>query len=717
MAKKEKENRKLSPFYCHGVDLSAREGKNRMGDCPFCGKEKHFSVDPESGQWVCAVCGERGNIVTFLEKKMEEYQAAVTEDDLRQLAKHREMPVDALRCLELGFDGSEWMIAVRSHTGRVQDIRRYDPAKKLMRSTAGCDLGLLGMELLAKAVKGTIVWLCEGEWDAAALRYLLKRCGRGHELVVALPGANVFKKEWVTEGRFSGMDLRLMFDADQAGDDGSERAAEMLKGIPKKLQYLCWPESRPKGWDVRDHVKGGLKGRVHHTAIMEALEKLLGPQHRHANAGADGGDAIPGEFSEYSEKLPISKCPTFSNVVNCFKNWLEMDDDNTMALAISLAVAVSTKAPGEPLWVHLVGPPGSGKTVILNQLQKSAEVVFRSSLTPHGLVSGFKTEPDPSLLPKFDGKCVVFKDFTEVLAFNQVAKDETFATLRGAYDGYVQKDFGNGVQRHYKVKFNCLTGVTPAIHADNKATMGERFLKFNLMPVQKDADKIIMSAIENALADTEEESAMEKELQSVTARFLQRTIDFKNLPKVPQRCKEQIVALAQICGMLRAQVDREAWGEKEIKYRPQYEVGTRVAKQLLKLGQVLAANFGLNVIDEKVYGIMERVAMDSCIGLHVEVLEALMEFGGQAIQSEVRDRLGMPDTNLNRKFNDLTVLGVLEKCGKRKVGPNENSNATVYRLAPKVRQLWETARPKVSVIDRAMASARKSRRKPRGTKS
>jgi hypothetical protein len=713
MSKKSKDkDRKLAPYFCHGVDLSRREGKNHLGDCPFCGKEQHFSVDPGTGMYICAVCGERGNTVTFLEKMMEEYRKQVTPEDLRNLAKHRELPVEALRLLDLGYDGNEWMIAVRSKTGRVHDIRRYDPAKKLMRSTAGCSPELCGMEELVKAKKGSVVHIVEGEWDKCALMYLLKRAGRAHEPVGGLPGANLFKKAWVEDGVFSGQDVRLLLDNDQAGDDGAERSAELLRGVPKKLQFLCWPESRPNGWDVRDHTKAGLKARVHPLGILESLESLLRPEHRRANSGAEGGkDTVVGEATAYADEVPVAKCPSFKDVLKAFTYWLEMDEDNTMALAISLAVCLSAKAPGEPLWVHLVGPPGSGKTVILNQFQKSPKVVFRSTLTPHGLVSGFKTEPDPSLLPKFHLLTAIFKDFTEVLAFHPTAKDETFGTFRGAYDGYVQKDFGNGVQRHYKVKFNLLTGVTPAIHADNKATMGERFLKFNMMPTQKDADKVIFSAIENALADTEEESQMEKELQDLIARFLQRKVDFKALPTVAHEYKARIVALAQICGMLRATVDREAFGEKEIKYRPQYEVGTRVAKQLIKAMQFIAFVFDLKAVNDDVYRIVERLAMDSCIGLHVEVVEAIMERGGKAIQGEVRDRIGLPETNVGRKFNDLSALGILRKAGTVKMGPNGTAT-TVYELAPKVATLWRLARPGQSVIERAVAS-RKTRQRPK----
>src|SRR5262245_8208863 len=57
------------------------------------------------------------------------------------------------------------------------------------------------------------------------------------------------------------------------------------------------------------------------------------------------------------------------------------------AVYVALAAVVANYAQGDPLWPLLVGPPGSGKTEIVNAVVSAPSVWALSSLTPQTLLS------------------------------------------------------------------------------------------------------------------------------------------------------------------------------------------------------------------------------------------------------------------------------------------------------------------------------------------
>jgi DNA primase len=43
-------------------------GKNYKANCPFCDKEKCFTINPENQFYYCFICESGGNIFTFTQK-------------------------------------------------------------------------------------------------------------------------------------------------------------------------------------------------------------------------------------------------------------------------------------------------------------------------------------------------------------------------------------------------------------------------------------------------------------------------------------------------------------------------------------------------------------------------------------------------------------------------------------------------------------------------
>ncbi len=654
-----------------------RSGEEWEGDCPICGKEHHLFANPAKETWHCKVCGRGGNRVNLLTEVHARALKRTTDEDLERLAAHRAIPAEVLKAHRTAWhrQSKRWLVPGMTSKGTMHDLRRYDPVKKVMMSTAGCNSQLMGADLLAKAREGTRVWLCEGEWDGMAQRWLLDSAKVRQDIVVAVPGAGVLKTEWAH--LFQGKDVIACYDADSAGDQGAEKAMKLLGPSCRSLQFIRWPESRPKGWDIRDHVTRGMReGTAKET--LSALLSLAGKAPRTQPAGGAGaGDADQG-------LEPIG----WEELIKAFEGVMLLTPDLRRALLVSLATCFSCDVSGDPLWMYVVGPPGAGKTLILTALAGSSRCVLRSTVTPHSLVSGWRGDgaTDPSLIPKLKGATLVVKDFTEILSMPSIAQDEIFSTLRGAYDGMVQKSFGNGVMREYlDCRFAVLAGVTNAIHGSSTASLGERFLKVQLSKIEgAAADAVIQAAMDSVGKEREAEDT----LKTAAARFLARKMDAASLPRMPAEYARRLTALVQLIAMLRAQVDRDKFSQ-DMLYRPTPEAGTRLAKQLVKLGMSVAHALEKPEVDAEVYRVVERVAFDTAYGWSLDIIDALMRAGGADTRSGVAERAGVPASTLSRRFDDLQALGAIAPDGKKVDGGRP---ATIYKVQPAVRELWSLSK-------------------------
>jgi len=158
--------KKLKTFEWFGLDFKKATESEAISTCPFCDIRNHFYVNSITGQWSCKACGEEGNVFTFLKKYSNMIYEQTTRDDYRRLAKHRGLPVKALRDWRIGWDGFRWLLPVWSEKKSCRDIRCWNPKTKLMKSPKGCKTRLYGWYRASKLPRGSTIYICEGEWDA-----------------------------------------------------------------------------------------------------------------------------------------------------------------------------------------------------------------------------------------------------------------------------------------------------------------------------------------------------------------------------------------------------------------------------------------------------------------------------------------------------------------------------------------------------------------------
>lgn len=280
------------------------EGKTvAEADCPFCGKENHFFIKLETGQWQCKICGGPsakggGNIYSFIREIHLKSMEQTLEDDLELVAEERKIPAYVMQewgvCKSI-LDG-EWIIpgygTTPDETGNrhINLLYRWVMAGKKRKSL--CMPGLYhclgGIQFFDPSKPD--IFLQEGYWDGMIVRYAFSRYKLANGVLVpttkpyetllattnvlAVPGSEVFKESWLS--LFKGKNVFLGFDNDfprkdsKTGDfrlvrgkkvipgyDGMEKAAKMLSGIANRIRMIDWGEEGfdpelTDGFDVRD---------------------------------------------------------------------------------------------------------------------------------------------------------------------------------------------------------------------------------------------------------------------------------------------------------------------------------------------------------------------------------------------------------------------------------------------------------------------------------
>jgi len=644
----------------HHNTPSKEIGDQLIGDCLFCGKPEHLYMNKEKGLWDCKVCGSKGNLENYLYQLGIHYHKNLYHPKnilkLKALSADRGLPVNAFKNWLVGWDdiGKRYTIPVLVGTNSCSDIRIYKIGMKT-RSSSGSKTGLINIH---KIEDKKPIYVCEGEWDGMALDWLLKKLEL-EATVVAVPGANTFKKEWIPS--FRNCKVQLLYDNDSAGEQAEIKVQPLLSGTVRSIGYLNWLSGLSTGFDVRDWIKYGIKVSKL-RGCWKNLQKMFV-----ANPRISKIDTLVSLETE-EEKLKENLKVDIEKEMLIYRRWMHLPDPYVLDIIFGTIFA-NLLMSGDPIWMFLIAPPGGSKSELLMSLIKCQSVVCLTSLTPHSLISGFSwgtDKKDPSLLPQLDGKVLVLKDFTTITSMHFTARDEIFGILRDAYDGKTEKQFGTGIRREYKSKFGILAGTTPVIDTFSTIhqSLGERFLKYRIEIDSKDTEeKKILQAISNI----NNEVTMRGELQDAAARIVSKE-NLEDLPIFPEKYLKRVTSLAQFCARMRGVVLRDNYTQ-QVLYRASTEVGTRLAKQLMKLGIGIGIFRGKKELGDYECNCVSRVAMHTCPERLVSIVKAIyrsrMEDGIEELKTkDIANYSRLPISTVFRLLEDLYLLKVVKRQGE-----------------------------------------------------
>lgn len=626
----------IKGFEQHGfrAKASAENETQYVGKCPFCmGQKDRFYINKEVFLWDCKLCGYFGNFNDFLEKTVNYNIESIASKQMIALSKDKGLKPQTLRAWGVGWNGHTYTIGAKGNpSSKVTDIRRYKLGGKI-QATAGAKLSLICPQKLGNT---PTLWLIEGEWDGMAFYECLRKLNIKDD-IYAVPGAGVLPKNLLAV--FEGKDVIAIYDNDDAGRRGLERLSNMLKGIARSIQFLWWPSTYDDEYDLRDLY---LKNNKNADKVFKLVKEMLRDRVE-----------TPSDLSAASKPLGDGLLP--NEVRKVFKKWLYMESYEPLDVAYGAMFA--NRLSGDPIWLFMVAPPGGTKTEILMSFHQAPLVYTTTSLTPHALISGANFGGrDPSLIPKLDGHVMIVKDFTTILSMHSVARDEIFGTLRDAYDGQIQKQFGNGVVRAYESKFGIVAGVTPVIeslHAVN-ISLGERFLKYRINYKHK------RNAVKKALQNVKLGDEMRTDLTEISRACLDYEV--QEVPDLDDQTMHNIMLLAEWVALLRGVVDREQY-TGNVKYKPMTELGTRLAKQLSKLAFGISIFKRESVISKATYNTIIKVACDTVPDRVEEVVRTLYKHDCRGKTEEIATWTKLPASTIRALLDDLHLLEIVKKDG------------------------------------------------------
>lgn len=345
------------------------------------------------------------------------------------------------------------------------------------------------------------------------------------------------------------------------------------------------------------------------------------------------------------------------DTVATFRRWLHMDDADS--LLATLGTIAANRLEGDPVWLLLVGPPGGGKSEILNALSGLPYTRTAGTLTEASLLSGTPKKDTAAtargglLMEIGEFGIIVAKDFGSILSMNRDAQGSTLAALREIYDGKWTRLVGTdgGRALHWEGKVGFVGGVTPTIdrHHAVMGAMGERFMLFRLPTVDADIQA------RRALSHAGKEKRMRKELaDSVSAVLHDQAMVAHELDEDEVT---QLVALGTLVVRARSAVERDNY-TREIELVPGSEAPTRFTIMLKRL---LTGMYAIGMDRPSAWRVLAKVALDSIPALRLSIMAALADYDGQLSTNDLSAAVRHPSTTTRRACEDLTAHGLLDK--------------------------------------------------------
>jgi predicted transcriptional regulator len=677
-------------FYSHyGIDFVKKSGTNPGCECFHCGEEKLF-IEPQTGVYVCKLCGHSGNNITFIRQLHDKhkYVKGMPVNLIKKLAKAKNIPASTLvRFGVVEFDNKVWL-PVYNRKDKLIGLRNYNfNENKIFNPPGFCEPNF--WSVLDPSYP---YYIFEADFDALAF-LRMRDIAQQQINVVALPGINL-KNDWVKY--FKGKKTIWAFDYDSLkgkepnqfypGEQGVEKIHEKMDGCTANFKWVDWDQGEfTRPFDIRDLSTSIIAQGGDKVGQAEAFFERLSPLVQNFSSSP--------EESDEEEVLPAIPITNFEDLVKEFDKHIHVTPTFEKCLCCACAAVISAKtADMNALWMFLVGPASSGKTTILNAFGSCrTQTIHRSSLTKTALISGKISEEgsDPSILPKLKNRSLIIKDLTMLLTSNASAQEEVFGTLRDAYDQDLVVSYGNGAIRDYKdLNFSWLAGVTDIIHGFGKADVGERFLKIDIVDPDLDEFAMIEGAIKN---QSTKRSA--DHFKAATKGFIdylwknESLSNPDNLPKIDDKQGRLITYVALVISCLRTKVKRSKDGT--LDFRERKEFGIRVGMQLSKLAKFLCVVHQKDRLsDDELRDYILKVALDTCTSVQTEIVMKIMSYNRPVYVKELVEDMQVSKSTIEKHLRNLQESDIL-LMEKRSSDSGYGGNAYhVWNPTPTFKKLW-----------------------------
>jgi len=228
--------------------------------CPFHEDHKRSaSVNLKTGLFYCMACEASHNFPTFRKsyttdhdppdevvppdngksipnQSIRDMHFALLENQnlLDRLRDERGLSTDTIRKYQIGFHARTRRVAIpiRDQKGVARNVRLYSFTDKGQQKMLSWQQGYGTARLwpLETFDEADYVFLCEGEMDRLVL------ADRGLNAVTSTGGARTWKSDWSKQ--FEELKVYIVYDVDQAGDDGARKAAHSIVEHAKQVRVV-----------------------------------------------------------------------------------------------------------------------------------------------------------------------------------------------------------------------------------------------------------------------------------------------------------------------------------------------------------------------------------------------------------------------------------------------------------------------------------------------
>lgn len=362
-------------------------------------------------------------------------------------------------------------------------------------------------------------------------------------------------------------------------------------------------------------------------------------------------EIVRGEKKREEEEIKkmLGKAIMLEDVYEVYRKWLHIED--TKRIDVGLAVALSVKMQGTPLWLIFIGPSGDWKTEQLLALRNDDKTYILDTITSKTLISGSKKVQD--LAPELNGKMLIIYDMAQMLKLPPIEKASVWAQLRSLYDGSISKTFGSGKRMKYdNLRVTLLAGSTP--HIDSQILiyqdLGTRELLYR---TEENVNEDLL--LKKVLFNEDEEEKMKRSLQGITFHFLK---DKEIRKRVLE--EEEIKRLAELVNYLkymRASADVDSYSGEVIS-DVSIERPTRCMKQLKRM-YVALRSLSEDYPAEKAFGVIKHIVLSSSNQNRCKVYHFIRNMKGRHTTSAVSNNVKLGKKTAYKELNILWNMGLI----------------------------------------------------------
>lgn len=376
---------------------------------------------------------------------------------------------------------------------------------------------------------------------------------------------------------------------------------------------------------------------------------------------AEEGDVVPFPMRE---RLAAIK---WARIEEHLESAYEKPDLQAVKIVCAAAAAHTLWPRTQPVWLMVLGPPGTGKSSMIGSaIRGMPDYYSLSNLTPATLLSGWGSgkagKKDNGLLSKLGSSILFFiSDFSSITSLQEFKRKEVAAQLREIYDGRVSKDFGVNKHIEWNGKATMIVGATR--EAERQWAMmrdlGERFLTVRL----RMGDRLKLA----------EKAAMIDDDEGVKAETCRLVMDWvgdwgelqgeTHVPRQSELVRSGLIPMAASVAWLRQPVVRDSTSGGIVDLGDM-EGPSRIAQSLYHIaraGSVLGRRDDLG--DEDV-ALAARVAVDTTPYWRARLVKRIArasESGLTRYDLQGEGEYPIGGTTLDRHLGDLAAIGVLRR--------------------------------------------------------